>query len=408
MITAAVAAIIIGCGGGGGGGGSSPTTTTGTTTTGTTTTGTTTTGTNSGGTNSGGTNSGGTNSGGTSAGGTTSGSLPQNAILFGQFQSSTTYQVMALNPSAAASSTNPTVYQSNVPDTTSVFVQNPNVTNQFVFAANSGDNPANLVGIYSNSSLTTVGATTLAPAAYGSVVSLSLTQDGKNIVFTAYDSSNNVSSLYTMSSTGANLTLLDTSEGSSISPADSDTIVYSNNLSGLTYQLYTRSLKAGASGKPQQLTTDTAGDKFVPVFSRDGSKVAYQFSNNTTFVSNVAVITTSSGAVVNLPASSYAPVAQAFNGSGTNVGILAQDNTSGNVEILNQAISATSSPSVLYNPSPTANIDFSAGIYWTTSGGRTAGGGGVLGASIRRILRNAVREAQTAAKISGRPTKTRR
>jgi hypothetical protein len=379
-LTVVVAAIIIGCGGGGGGGGGGGTpVTTGSTTTGTTTTTTSTTGTTTTGT---------TTTGTTTTGTTTSGSLPQNAILFGQYEApvgsnpSTTYDVENLSPTTKSVS----VYQKAVPDTTQLFVQNPNTKNQFVFAANAGDNQNSSVGIYSNSSLTTVGAKTLAPPVYAQVISLSLTQNGNYIVFTAFDQANNVSSLYSMTSSGGNLTLLDSSFGSAVSPADSDTIVYSNSSSSNVYQLFKRSIKAGASGTATQITTDSIGDKFSPAFSHDGTMVAYQYSNINTFVSNVSVITLSTGTVVNLPTdSTYIPYAEAFSGDGSSLAIVADNAAQTTEEIISQPVSSSGSPSVLY---ANTNINSGAGVYWTTSGGRIAGGGGLLGACIRRALSN--------------------
>lgn len=228
----AVAAFIFGCGGGVG------PVTSGTTATNTTSTNTTTTTTTAG------------------AGTTTGTFLPPNAILFGQgaSTSSSSYTVEALSPTTKAL----TPFLTGVPNTTSLFVANPTVAKQYIFAANAGDASGALVGIYANSTLTTKGATTVVAPAFASVVSLNLTQDGKFLVFTAYDKTNTDSYLYTVTAGGRNLTQLDTSASSYVSPADSNTIVYSH-APGLVFQLFTRSISAGSAATPAQITTDENG-----------------------------------------------------------------------------------------------------------------------------------------------------
>jgi hypothetical protein len=365
--TAILAALIVGCGGGGGTVGGNPTSSTSATTA-TTTTGTTTTSSSS-----------------------TTGSLPSNSILFSvnsASSSASTYSIVALNASTGV----PTIFLPNIPVTTSLVAQNPIVPKQFIFAANAGDKEGSLVGIYSNTTLSTSGAKTIAAPKFGSIASLSVTADGKNMVFTAFDPTNSFPYLYAVSSSGGAPVQLDGSSSSSVSPADSDTIVYSNDADGFTYQLFTRSLSKGTAGTATQVTTGVLGDSLNPTFSRDGTQIAYQFTNYTTNLTTLNVLNLPGRTTTNLPdANLYQPYGQTFSSDGSTLAILGG---SGNkAEILTQPVSSSSKATVLYSTSNSGSsaIKTGAGLYWTTAdgksvGGRTAGSGGMLGSFIRRVV----------------------
>jgi hypothetical protein len=382
-IAVAAAALIIGCGGGGGGGssttGATGTTATGTTTTGTTTTGTTTTGTTTTGTTTTGTTTTGTTTTGTTTGGGTAGSLPSNVILFGESNTSTSLtDIEEVNPSTGVV----TPYISSVSNEIYLFAKDPNQTSKFVFVGNpSGDGAT--FGLYSNSSLSLTGATTIVSPAYSGVISLNLTQDGKNIVYSAYVG-NNLPNLYDVPSTGGTPVALDSSYGSTVSPADSNTIVY-ENIVGETEQLFSRLLSQGVSGAATQLTTDTLGDHDGPALSRDGTKIAYvQILNNPPANNSngyVDVLSLPGKSTTTLPnPANYSAAGLAFSGDGTTVGVLAYTSDFESSEIVTQTISTSGTPKVLV-----ANILGGAqGIYWTSSGGRIAGGGGLLGSLIRK------------------------
>lgn len=342
-------ALVIGCGGGGGGG----TTSTGTTST-TSTTGTPTDG---------------------STDGTATTGETGSKIVFGEpAADGLTFNVRSVTPDGVTKTT----LLANVPTSIVLFSENPASTNDYVFAADPTGSGS--YGIYRSPILSPTGATTLVSPRYLAVSSLTVTQNGSQVVYSALDASGNPL-LFSVPIGGGTPVEYGASDGSTVSPSDSDTIAYVALPAGseTNDQLFTRSLAAGPSGTATQVTTNTV-NHILPAFSRDGTKLAYWEQSAT---SRLVVRTLSSGATTTLTnPSSLFPQGESFNPTGTRVSIAAgADDGSG--QILTQTISTSASPTAIYT---NANLLGNYGIYWTDTTGRVIGGN-LIGASPSRKLR---------------------
>lgn len=343
-------ALVIGCGGGGGGGNSTGTTSTSGTPTDGSTDGTPTTGT------------------------ATTGETGSKIVFGEPAADGATFNVRSVTPDGASVTT----LLANVPTSIVLFSANPTATSDYVFAADPTGTGS--YGIYRSPILSLTGATTLVAPTYLAVSSLTVTQNGSHVVYSALDASGNPL-LYSIPIAGGTPVQYGPSDGSTVSPKDSDTIAYVAlpSDSESNDQVFTRSLAAGPSGASTQVTTN-AVNHVLPAFSRDGTKLAYWEQNAT---SQLVVRTLSSGTTTTLTnPNRLFPQGASFNPTGTRVSIAggADDGTG---QILTQTVNATATPTAIYSG---ANLLGNYGIYWTDTTGRVIGGN-LIGASASRKLK---------------------
>jgi len=322
----ALAVALVGCGGGGGGG-------TSTTTTPTTTS-------------------------------TAGANLPANTILYGEANGTdSNFDLNAISPDG----TNGRTYLANLSGKILLFAVNPAVEDQFFVAADlTGDG---FFGIYKTTGLDLDTAIQVVAPQFSYVASLAVTMNGGNVVFTAADALG-VSNLYSIPASGGTATKLALADGSAISPADNDTIVYVGAPAGVGdfNQVFTRSLAAGAGGSSTQITTE-AINHLLPTFSRDGKTLAWWEESDIN--RRLAIYKVSTAATIRLsnPANLY-PQATAFSSTGTRVVTVAADDA-GRGGILTQLTDGTQAP-IAIRTAPALLGNY--GVYWTDASGRLAGG----------------------------------
>jgi Tol biopolymer transport system component len=288
---------------------------------------------------------------------------------------SATFSVKAIDPTGANAQTLAAGVSQNIV----LFARNPAVSNQYVFA---GDpTGSGLYGIYRSNGLTLAVATPLVSPTYIAVSSLSVTQDGANVVYSAVDGAGN-SNLYVESLSGGAPANYGPSDGSTVSPADNDTIAYvaPSAANADIDQVFTRSLSAGPGGTENQVTLEP-GNHLLPAFSRDGVRLAYwlQTEGNNQLV----ILNRNTGDAVALPnpANVY-PQGEAFSPDGSKIVFAADPNGTGAGQILVQSTSGSAPPSVIQ----TANTLLgNYGIYWTDANGRLVAGGLGMSNAGRRL-----------------------
>jgi hypothetical protein len=337
-VSIVVALFIVGCGGGGGGSSSSTT---------------------------------------SSTSGSSTGTLyGANEIVYGvPNPTATSFSLNQVKPDGTSNS----VLASGLSPGILLFAQIPGQANQFVMAADLTG--AGVFGIYVTTGLSTTVTKTLAPAIYGFVTSLSISPDGKNLVYSAASSTDplEIGYLFWVPVAGGTATQLDYSDGSALSPADGNSIAYVSNQGGASSvdQVYTRTLSSGSGGKATQITTDSI-NHLLPAYNRAGTELAYWESATT----NALMIKTvgSSAAAVALPnPNQIAPLGESFNSDGSQIAIAGD--SSGTGELLTQAASGTSNPvTILVSPQPVGNY----GVYWTDTTGRALIGSIMPSAARRR------------------------
>lgn len=248
----AILAIVIGCGGGGSSATYNPTSTTGLPTT-TTTASTTpvvvaTTG---------------------SAG---PGALQSNAIYYGITDpvDPTATDIRVCKPDGTdLNSNNPVI---TIPSTVSAAAVNQNTTNQIIFAAQ--ETAGAPYGIYSNSSLTLTGATTIISPSYTSVDSILITPDNKTIVFTIAANYPGSDFIYSVPITGGTVTKIDQGDNPSLSPSGQALVYSRTNSDTLPSNIYINSLDGL---RPSRLTNTTDDDLF-PQFDKQGKNIVFSRS----------------------------------------------------------------------------------------------------------------------------------
>lgn len=312
-----------------------------------------------------------------SGGGTTGITYAANSIVYGV--PSSTGANFNLDE-VKADGTGNSVLAANLPSTILLFASVPTKANVFVIAANLGGN--NNYGIYVSTGLSTSAVQTLVNANYSYVSSLAVSSDGKNLVYSAVQASDitQTSYLYVVPVAGGNPVQLDYSDGSTISPGDSNTIAYVASPGGNSPydQVFTRLISAGAAGKTNQITSD-AVQHILPAFNRAGTQIAYwesSSSSNTLFLTTVG----STAAPVSLPnPSSVIPQGECFSSDGSHLVIAADAGGSG--ELLTQATSGGSPTAILLNSQLLGNF----GVYWTDANGRGIGGSMMPSAQRRQV-----------------------
>jgi|GEM_PF-6521171 len=325
-------ALLIGCGGGGGGGGGGTTQTT--------------------------------------ASGSTAGVLPSNMIVFGEANGNgSDFGIFDITPTG----TGLTTIAADVSGSILLYAQNPNLANSYILAAMPAGGTA--YGIYLAKGPTLTGAKQLVAPTYSDVSSLAITQDSSHIVYTAADATG-TSDLYTVSSSGGTPTNLGLSDGSTISPANNDTIAYvaPSSAIGGNDQVYTRSLKAGAAGSPTQVTTDSSMH-LLPAWSRDGTQLAYWEQGGTSLLM-IDVLATNTVTTLTNP-SGISPLGEAFSSDGTQVAIVGDLNFEGVLET--QPTNGTTDPTAIFNATQDVGL---YGVYWTSATGR---GISAAGSSVVRL-----------------------
>jgi hypothetical protein len=286
-----------------------------------------------------------------------------NEIVYG-FPDSTgsTFSVAEYKPGGTQ-----TVLASGLSTSILLFTQIPGKSNSFVIAADLAGK--NVFGIYDSTGLSTANTTTVVPAIYSYVSSMTVSSDGANLVYTATLASDptQTSYLFTLPLAGGLPKQLDYGDGSTLSPADNDTIAYVASPGGSANfdQVFTRSLSAGVSGKATQVTTDSI-NHILPAYNRQGTELAYWESSSNNALMLQAVGSTAAPVVLgNLP-NQVVPQGESFSADGSQVAIAGDAGGMG--EILTQAASAGSSPTVLYTNSGALLGNY--GVYWTDGNGK--------------------------------------
>jgi hypothetical protein len=310
--------------------------------------------------------------------GSTAGVLPDNVIVFGQPNGTgNDFAIYDISPTGGS----PTTVAADVSGSILLYVQNPNKANSYVLAAipSGGSN----YGIYLATGPTLTGATQLVAPVYSDVSSLAITQDSSHIVYSATNAAG-VSYLFTLPTSGGTPANLGLSDGSTISPANNNTIAYvaPPNASGGNDQVYTRSLSAGAAGSATQITTDDVMHT-LPAFSRDGTQLAYWEESGTSLL-KIDLLATGVVTTLTNP-SGDTPLGEAFSSDGSQIAIAGDLNFQGQLEV--QATNGTSEPDVIF----TAGVDVGLyGVYWTGSNGRGIARAGSTSA-MRRPARLAIK-----------------
>ena len=256
VLSAVIAAVVIGCGGSSDGGstGLSATATiaTGTTTTVTTATATTATATTTTATTATGTSSG------------DPGVLPKNKIFYDDLKADAV-EYRYIDPTGSGD----TLYAS-LPFQFSGFSPNPVVTGQYFFGAQAS--AGSKWRIYKNSTIALGGAVSQTPnVSYDSIDGLQVANNGKFLVFLA-SSSGSASRMYYLALTSPlpEPVLVDDADRFHISPLN-DQVVYSKPVGGHG-AIFTRPLPTGTSVK----VIDVDGkEDFDPQFNKDATKIVF-------------------------------------------------------------------------------------------------------------------------------------
>ena len=302
------AMVIFGCGGGGGGSSSSTSSTSSTSTT------------------------------------SSQASLPANSIVYGIPSSSgATYNVTAVGPTGSS----PVTVTNGVTNAVLLYTPNPAVAGQYAFAAD--PTGAGIYGIYLGTTISTSGGKALVAPSYTDVSSLTISSDGLNLIYSAGDASSGQSYLYAIPLTGGTPIRFGLSDGSTISPADNDTIAYVGPLTNAATidQVFTRRLSTGANGASTQITTD-GNNHTLPAYSRDGKQLAFWEEGTT---NSLTILSTATGTSATLPnPNNYAPQAETFSSDGTQVAI-AWDTGSGAGQLVTELSSGSGGPSIVASAS---------------------------------------------------------
>lgn len=308
---------------------------------------------------------GGSSSGSSSSTSSTSGqtALPADDIIYATPSSAgTTYSVSAVGPTGSS----PLTLTTNIPSNVLIYTPDPAVTGRFVFAAD--PTGAGLYGIYYGSTLNASGGTLLVSPTYTDVGSLTVSANGAYVVYSAGDPTTGLSHLYVESMTGGSPTNFGLSDGSTVSPADSNTIVFVGpaSASATIDQVFSCSIGAGPSGGTTQITND-GSNHVLPAISRDGTEIAYWEQSSTGDA--LYVVNKSNGVTIKLMnPDNLVPQAQVFSPDGTQIAI-AGDAGGGKGEIVTQSVNGTSGQTTIASGSVLLG---SYGLYWTNSSGKTA------------------------------------
>ena len=370
VLCAIFAAVIIGCGGSGGGDagtGSSATgtTATGTTATGTTATGTTATGTTATGTTATGTTATGTTATGTTATGTTSGLpgfLPPNKILYSE-NSGSAPQLKAVSPDGTGVQVIGTF-----PINVIAAVQDPNVSNQFFFAAGDVSGSGGPYQIFKgNSTLTTAGATLVSTQQFDYVSDLDVSPDGTTLVFTAAPTASDPLKLFKMPTAGGAPVYLDDATYFSLAP-NGTLIAYVKDDLGTTNRIYTRGYATGST--PTAITGSL--DISTPTWNHSSSKVLFPRSINGD-PRDLYTVGASGGTITTLTNTpNLSELASTYNSDDTKIAYLAAANSAfpGASGIYVAASTGLSAVQIVASDS----LNFES-IYWTNAQGRLSSGG---------------------------------
>jgi hypothetical protein len=316
--------------------------------------------------------------------GTTGNTLPTaitfaaNSVVYGVATGqSENYDVNEMSSAGA----NVQTVAANIPGTILLFALDPATSGQYVIAADPTGTGS--YGIYLSVNLTLTDAQTIVGPNYAYVTSLAVTENGASVVFSATDGTG-ISNLFVVPIGGGVATKLGLSDGSAVSPLDSDTIAYVAPIGGSgNDQLFTRSLSAGSAGSSTQLTSDVSNHA-LPAFSPDGTKLAFWELNVGT--NTLVVDTLATSTMLNMPnPAGIQPQGEAFSADGTSIVIAGEVGTQGN--ILTQPTDGSASPTAILS---SASLLGNYGIYWTDANGRAVGGIQGMSASSRLRKRRVV------------------
>lgn len=344
LFAAVFAAIVIGCGGGGGGGGGSTSATAG----------------SSAGSDAG-SSAGGVTDGTTAGTDGGVGSLPQDRIFYAEAtEDALHYNVLFTSEDHTVTGT----YASNLSfDTPSS--PDPSAANQIVFAAKPSG--ATKFGIYRNTTISTVGATTIVGNIYGEIDSIEVARDGSRVVFVAAVTAGGTLGVYSVSTTvGSAPTKLDNALEASLS-SSGDRVVYSNFPAGGSLpNIYVRKFSESTS---HQLTNNTL-DEADPQFSKDGTKVVFAQQVGTTDRFRLATVDLSTGTLTTLDPIPTASVrGPSFNGDASRISFVVQSPTdSVNGIYTTDTATGTTLTQVV------SSIMLQTSTYWSTTSGRSVGG----------------------------------
>ena len=286
-----------------------------------------------------------------------------NSIVYGVANGTgTDYSVDEIAPTGGTATT----VVKDVPGTILAFALDPSTASRYALAAD--PTGAGTYGVALSRTLSLSGATTLVAAVYTTVGSLAVTKDGAHVVYTATTAAG-ASELFVVPTAGGTPVDLGPADASTVSPADGDTIAYAAPVAASgDDQIFARSLAAGASGAATQVTTDAANHT-LPVFSPDGTKLAYWTLGN---ASNALTVETLAGATtVSIPGvGAIEPQGEAFGPTGATLAIVGQSGTTN--EIATLPADGTAGPTTIATASSLLGND---GFFWTDANGRAVSGG---------------------------------
>jgi len=261
------------------------------------------------------------------------------------------------------------------------FAPNPAVANQVVFGYQASSSAA--FGIYSNSSVSVTGATSLvgASAGYQAINQMQVSNDGQWVYYTALLNANDVQyALFRVPIAGGTPTqIAPTVDFFQLNMAGT-TIVF-DQLNGSVGNIYTVS---SSGGTPSNLT-NSSSDEIMPQWSKDGTKIAY-CSTNGGVTYNIFTMTSSGGSQTQItkPGAGVDNLGPSFSGDGTMVSFIYLGSNGAQAGVYTVPSTGGSISNVIFNPS----LDNTT--YWTTAGGRARHAGALMFnlAERRRRLRH--------------------
>ncbi len=292
------------------------------------------------------------------------GTLPPNTIFYSDIASdNVTAEIRHIDPNGANDALFGTLgaqFAAFGPNSAPDAAANAKVV--FAFQPVSGGN----YGIYSNSSLTNVGAKTLLSPTFSNVFGIQVTPNGHTVIFNATQDPDPTPHLYETPIGGSTAVILDDAEDFTLSP-DGNRAVYTK-LNPDFGDIYT--IRLDGTGM-QQITNTPNLDERQPSYSRDGSKIA--FSGASTDGSSVDLYTISStGANVTQVTNTadLLEVGPSFNDDGSKLsyaGFSTVDPALSGVYTVNSNAAGSTASRVLVKASST----ILSTTYWTSLLGRS-------------------------------------
>jgi hypothetical protein len=275
----------------------------------------------------------------------------------------------------------------NGPGSVHALALNPNVAGQYAVAIS---NSSNVEGIYlANISATGVisNQQTLVAPAYSDVnglgvSSMVVTQDGTKAVYVAADPNGQETDVFVVSLAGGVQTPSHLAQNVNFATVgqDSNTVVYSSPV-GNDDQLFRGTLSTNLAN-PTQITSDTATHDY-PSIGRTGRYVVFSTlpDNSTTLEYQLAVLDLTVAGATPVPLlgnSSLSEIAPSLNSDDSEVAFIGQGSLTNGVYTL------PASGAIPAQAVSKLDENIFGSTAWTSSNGRTAGGGSGFGLSNRQ------------------------